>query len=1045
MIETHAKQFVLKVAEATSGSSNEANLRHEIEKALADICQALEISWTPFSLERSLSGSKSGNTKFADVIHGALIIEYEPPRSFGGRPGAKFKHACKQVEEYAELMQLEEGRPLDQYILIAWDGASIAFGKYLDSTPSWENITNFDQHAAFRLLTFLKEDGKPLVHPRILSEIVGPESDIGNRLTPRFFQSIVESINNGTASNKTKLLFTEWRRLFGQVVGVQSNQLQELLRRQGVAHNQEYSAYVGEYLFSLNTYIALIAKIVAALALPKASRDILDPNVSIANKLTALEDGSLFSGAGISNMLIGDFFSWYLDDPNFATFKNDIKTLLNRLNGIDFDVTKKSPDSTRDLFKGMYQSFVPRELRHALGEVYTPDWLAAHALDDIDWQPENDLLDPTCGTGTFVLEALRRRLVAMDADQSQEVDCQTLLKGLYGIDLNPLAVLAARTSLVVFLSPMLDPAQPVQLPVFFADAINAATEVDNRFEHTIQTEKGAKLFKVPTSLVKSPNFYPILLQIKDLINADLPPDTVFSAMEKYPEIGKAAEEEKQYLLETIHTLHQLHQEGWDGIWCSILADRFSAGAIAPVSHICGNPPWVKWSHLPPEYANFIKASCMERGVFSDDRWVGGIESDISTVITYEAIAKWLRPEGLLAFFITGTVFVNESSQGFRRFKLKDIGVECAILKVEDYKPLSPFDGVTNHPALLIVQRDKQTDYPVPYTVWYPAIQHGKKKRSFNSSANFREQAKAKNLLAKPVMGTDAGPWIVGTQAQQNYWDQIFDAASDAAYQARKGVTTDRNGIFFIKVLESASDTDCIIENDPSVGRTKGIPQIKQQVEKAHVFPLIRGRGVSAFSAKIDPNYRLLIPQRTMHGDELLPVNAPKTYRFLKSFKDILEKRSSYKRFQKGKPYWSLWSTGAYTFSPFKVLWKEMSGGRFAAAYIGSVDHPVVGKKVVVPDHKLYFVPMETEEEAAYLVGILNSTKVAEAVSAYGAQLSLGVSVVEYLNIPAFDPALESHRALATLSMQLSQQESPTTDEEKQSLTELVDVILLGSG
>ena len=77
---------------------------------------------------------------------------------------------------------------------------------------------------------------------------------------------------------------------------------------------------------------------------------------------------------------------------------------------------------------------------------------------------------------------------------------------------------------------------------------------------------------------------------------------------------------------------------------------------------------------------------MDLGVFSEDRWVGGIESDISTVITYEVIDKWLAPRGMLAFFITGSVFANESSQGFRRFELQNRHLHFRVLRVEDFMP-----------------------------------------------------------------------------------------------------------------------------------------------------------------------------------------------------------------------------------------------------------------------------------------------------------------------------------------------------------------------
>jgi hypothetical protein len=129
-----------------------------------------------------------------------------------------------------------------------------------------------------------------------------------------------------------------------------------------------------------------------------------------------------------------------------------------------------------------------------------------------------------------------------------------------------------------------------------------------------------------------------------------------------------------------------------------------------------------------------------------------------------------------------------------------------------------------------------------------------------------------------------------------------------------------------------------------------------------------------------------------------------------------------KRFQKGQEFYSLWSTGPYTFAPFKVLWREI-GNTFAAAYIGSATINFVGKKTVVPDHKLYFIPVDSEPEAAYLTGFLNAPTISKAVSAYGAQLSLGVSVAEYINIPKFDDSDTYMLEIADIARQLTIQAS----------------------
>lgn len=1019
-----AAWLAAEVATRTAASPNETSLMHEIESLLERACMTLSMPWTPFRLELSLTTDNPKQRRFVDVAHGAVVIEYEAPNRFSARDGAQLEHARAQALEYATLLSREEGRQQREYVLVAWDGAHISFGCFSADGPTWDTLQAFDRVAAERLLRALCANGTPLVHPRLLAALVGPESESGRELIPRFYAALTRL----HPSPKTRLMFTEWRRLFGQVVGVQSEQLKALLARQGLAHAQPYDQDPGAYLFALNTYIALVAKVVAALSLPGVSEDLRNRATPIEGRIEALESGKLFQQAGIVNMLSGDFFSWYSDDSGWVQYRPSVDALISRLSGVNFDTARKGAEATRDLFKGMYQSFVPRALRHALGEFYTPDWLASHALDCVSWSSDDSMLDPTCGTGTFVLEALRRRL---GDPRWASKSARELLDGLYGLDLNPLAVLAARASLVVYLAGRMnqDDRRVLRLPIYLADAINPANSVNGRYRHELQTELGIRTFEVPAVVVEHAQFFEIFTRIRELVDASYSGSDIRDIVSHEFRLRRAmCEGDKDAWLQTLNVLVELHDNQWNGIWCSIVAERLAAGAIPQTAFICGNPPWVKWSHLPPEYAEFIKPRCMELGVFSQDRWVGGIESDISTVITYEVIAKWLAPKGVLAFFITGTVFSNESSQGFRRFHLTGIDgsdLTLGIIRVEDFNQLHPFEGVTNWPTLLIVRRDVVLRYPTTYRVW-----RAKSTIEYPDGAAFRAAVKADDLLAQPVPGTDAGPWLKGTLEQHDVWQRLF-AAGEPAYQARKGVTTDLNGLYFVRPLKRRGAMIEVV-NDPTLGR-RHVPRREGIVEIKHTFPLIRGRGVTPFKATVDPDYVILVPQSGMHGDRELPKKAPEMYRYLSRFRAQLQQRSSYRRFQRNHPFWSLWSTGPYTFSAFKVLWREMGGGSFAAAYVGSVSHPLLGKKVVVPDHKVYFVPCETEEEAAYLTAILNSRLVATAVAAYAAQLSLGVSVVEYLRIPRFSAVDKVHFAVARLGVELTKRADRPTRSELQAL------------
>ncbi|WP_339541181.1 N-6 DNA methylase [Pseudomonas sp. RA_5y_Pfl1_P24] len=1032
-----AHQLVSKVISASEAASNEAQLRHELESALKIACEAKGIPWTPFQLERALKETGK-STKFADVAHGAVVIEYEPPKSFAGRFNSKAKHARSQAEEYAVLISAEEGRVLEEYVLVIWDGLHINFGRFEGGAPHWDRVIDFDINAANCLLAFLERDGRPLVHPQLLQTLVGPDSDYGVSLIPALYESVcrAESISR---TSKTNMLFTEWRRLFSQVVGFQPANMKALLARQEISHDQPYEENPAAYLFALNTYIAIIAKVVTACTLPSPSQNVLDSSVPVFDRLRVIETGELFEHSGILNMLSGDFFDWYLDDCAWPRFSSSLEALLGALAGVDFTIAKKNPNTTRDLFKGIYERFIPREVRHALGEFYTPDWLAEHGMDLVQWGIGDSLTDPTCGSGTFLLEALRRRLLQTDGRNT----AHSLLNGLHGIDLNPLAVLAAKGSLAIFLSPFLDPSDPIRLPVYLADAINPARVSSGLFpsySYIMQTEVGPKEFSVPENMIRHEDFFKIFTKIRGLIDADVSAAGIKSAVRSDLNSMRLDGHDIQTVEATIENLVSLHDQGWNGIWCAILADRFAAGAIPPSSHVCGNPPWVKWSNLPKEYAKAIQAQCKQLGVFSKDKWVGGIEADISTVVTYQAIYHYLAPLGRLGFFLPGSVFTTPSSAGFRKFSVGPDKLSCKVLLVEDFDAISPFDGVTNMPRFLVLQRDAQTVFPVPYRIWTAAEGLASTLRRSKTAQDFRQAANQINHTAVPVPGDEGGgPWLIGSDEEQAVFAKVF-AGAERLYTARKGVTADRNGVFWVYERARINYSVVKIQNAAAIGKTKGIPEVTALIESEHLFPLLRGKGVKAFCAIPDEKLRIIVPQRGMHGDPDLKTNARLTYRFLRRFETQLLARGSYKKFQKKEAFYSLWNMGAYTFSPYKVLWREI-GRVFAAAYIGSAKTEYAGEKLVIPDHKLYFIPVETEGEAAYLTGFLNAPVISGTISAYASKLSLGVSVTKYINIPLYDESNFQVRAIRDLSLEITNKSVGASKSQLQALDIYVKKLL----
>lgn len=713
-------------------------------------------------------------------------------------------------------------------------------------------------------------------------------------------------------------------------------------------HGEKYDQDLPAWLFALHTLLALVARLATARALRIAAGSSEDSS-PLRDRLADVESGALFLRAGASG-LGGGPFGWYLDDWCWSELQAPIGALVDRMHRDGIGASRGETPHAGGTIHDLYCEIVPREVRHALGEVYTPRWLVAHTLDALRWDPREDLLDPTCGMGVFLLEAVRRRLQFAERE-GIVLTAENALRGLHGIEINPLAVIAARAALVSLLAGRFDPATPVCPPVRHGDAI---------------------------------------------------------------------------VLASCETSTERREDPFGGM-------NQGLQAIPKVRYLAGNPPWVKWSQLPREYAAFIKPRCAAVPVFGKDRYVGGIEADVAAVITHLAAQRWLAPGGHLGFLLTGTLFSSEAGAGFRRFEYANGTPLCAIRRVEDFRQSNPFDGVKTHTTLLLAQEGETTRYPIPYEVWpSSAPQHLAGTCPQGSTSVCTPQ----RLLACPVPGTVDGPWLKGTAEEHALWRVLLDAAAPSAYRARKGVTTDCNGVYFVRVI-GVREGLIEVENEPTLGRRADVPRVRGMIEPVHLHPLLRGRGLEKLRVTCDPDFCILVPQRSMHGDPSLPTTAPRTWEFLRAFEGILQERGSYRRYQQGKPFWSTWSTGPYTFNPYKVLWKEMSGGRFCAAAIGTLDHPHLGMRAAVPDHKLYFVPVGTPEEADFLAGILNAPSVSSAVSAYAAQLSLGVSVVENLRIPRFDPSNPGHQTIAASARCLREGSLPIDERSLEVLDRAV--------
>ena len=105
-------------------------------------------------------------------------------------------------------------------------------------------------------------------------------------------------------------------------------------------------------------------------------------------------------------------------------------------------------DVPEDLSRETYNRIFPRTVRHALGEYYTPPWLADRILDSVSYCQTGfeSLLDPCCGSGVFLLQGLKR-ILRRASHQSVPVTAPLIIQNLFGRDVNPVSVFACKANL----------------------------------------------------------------------------------------------------------------------------------------------------------------------------------------------------------------------------------------------------------------------------------------------------------------------------------------------------------------------------------------------------------------------------------------------------------------------------------------------------------------------------------------------------------------------------------------------------------------------
>jgi hypothetical protein len=617
-----------------------------------------------------------------------------------------------------------------------------------------------------------------------------------------------------------------------------------------------------------------------------------------------------------------------------------------------------------------------------------------------------------------------------------ELNPWSSFRGPPHFDLNPLAVIAARTNFLLSLGTLIRHATRIDIPVFFCDSIITPSEYSEELftragygERKVDTAKGT--FSFPGSVIEKDKIEIVCTLIEESVQ--LKRSTEQFVEKLYYKLAGLDKESERLLTRVFEKIAILNANDENGIWARILKNQFAPVFVGKNSFdfVIGNPPWVNWESLSDSYRAKTFALWIKYGLFSlsgHAAHLGGGKKDLSMLFTYVCLDDYLKEGGRLGFIITQSVFKTEGAgDGFRRFQLGD-KEHFKILQVDDLSDFQPFEGATNMTAIVSVQKGKVTKYPVEYMFW-----RKKKKLAIKLEDELEsvlEKVQVKRWIAEPVESTSpSSPWLT---ARPKAIAAARKAIGQANYRAYAGACTWANGVYWMEIMGKNQAGQVIVRNLNEVGKREGIQQIEAAIEPHLLFPLLRWQGVERWRAKSETVILNVQDPKERRGydEDWLKDTLGLTYGYLLKFETLLRQRSGFrkyfcKRVGKGAkkklqaiaPFYSIYNVGEYTFSSFKVVWGRM-GDELAAAVADTHQCASLDEKPAIPQETVMFVPFEREAEAHYLCALLNSCVAAFIAKSYSTGKSFASAhLLQHVKIPKFDAQNKQHCRLGQLSEQ----------------------------
>ena len=1032
------KEVCLDIIKGSESADNEATVVSVFELEIFTLIkEVLGLKYYP-EKEKSVSTERHIVKGRIDSKIGALVIEFKHPSSFN--TSKKKQLATAQIIEYLEGLYAENET---DYLGIVTDGVecqvvNMALGNILKG--SYENL-NY-KHLDLLIRNIVLLDKVALTPENLVKAFCsGHDSHAKNLILSLY--STLKSI----PTNKTIMLFQEWKELFRLAHDDKSKQkaIEERRTSLEMVVNEKITKQDEEYLalYAIQTTYAIIVKIIAYKVISKIrfNHSLIEFNAlaeadseSLRILMNELENGAIFRSLGISNLLEGDFFSWY---STFEQWNSDIGNLVKDifivLTTYGDKVIFDTGDNVKDLFKNLFMSIVPDKVRHSLGEFYTPPWLADHLVTEAiiksnkaDWKG----LDPCSGSGTF-LTILIKKVLEETKNKSKSKRLYSVLSRVKGIDLNPLAVLTARINYFINISHLISDNDEFEIPVYLGDSSYVPKKIKigniDCLSYEIQTIEGEIKINLPQSIVKNSRiFSKTMSSIEDDIHNLDGKEIASKLIALIPE-----EEQEKEVVQNIKSLAEkfveLEKNDWNGIWARIITNFLTTANLGAFDIIVGNPPWIDWKNLPEGYRERIKALCVDRHLFSGDGITGGINLNVCALISNVCAQNWLGNNGTLGFLMPQSLIFQQSYEGFRNFEL-DNNERLYLQEIYDWtKAGHPFKPV-QHKFLTYFFSASFIDYTKGiHAVHYKKIG----KEPLSKYQNTTEYSNVSHMFKEKIglIGHANKNSTVFSYIDSSYELSKFKKISGSTkYRGREGVEFYPQELYLLELDNKMTPPKgkVFVKNYQNKKSKYKIPEQTFLLETKYLHPLIKGIDIERFHLK-DSKFIVPFPY-----DEKISTRSPLSIKALtkeskllanyyNKFKQVISAQTDYNSKIIGEKhnseFYAVARVGDYSFAKFYVAFRDNT--KWQAVVVTEITTPWGEKKrpqfqnhavSICQDDNGRFIELT---EAHYICAVINAPVTKKYI--LNSSDSRSFKIRPPINIPPFNERNLIHKRLSELS------------------------------